>query len=256
MSKYDPLVEYLKAQRKKTVRLTFQQIESILGSELPASALKHPRWWGGNSAVWLFAGWRAIPHLRKKRVDFRRDKTAQRLLAQRLTPPRQTSKESRRTRKQKKRASKTGTWGGTHFEFVCRVEPVRKGKRIVEYQPHVRYVNAEALPLHQWGEGPFCRFQIPASSPIPGVYVITVAGEAKYVGETENLTARYNNGYGTISPRSCFTGGQSTNCRINSFVLRETLRGRSIELWFTPSDDRTKLEASLIGDLQPRWNRK
>ena len=30
---------------------------------------------------------------------------------------------------------------------------------------------------------------------------------------------RYNNGYGRISPRNCFQGGQSTNCRVNNLIF-------------------------------------
>lgn len=206
--------------------------------------------------MWLFSGWRAIPNLRKKRVDFRRDQIAQRLLSQRLAPQRRTSQERRRTRAQKRLAGRTGSWGGVRFELICQIGPMRKGKHIVEDQPHVRYANTRGLPLHQWGDGPFCRFQIPAGRPEPGVYVITVGSDAVYVGETENLTVRFNNGYGSISPRSCFKGGQSTNCRINSFVLRDKSQGRTIELWFAKSDDRKELEALLIRELSPPWNRK
>jgi hypothetical protein len=88
------------------------------------------------------------------------------------------------------------------------------------------------------------------------VYVIAVDGKAMYVGETENLTTRYNYGYGLISPRNCFKGGQSTNCRINAFILTESSQGRVVELWFTPSTDRKGLESSLIRDVRPPWNRK
>ncbi len=256
MSKYDPMASYLEAQRKRGVRLTFQQIESILGTKLPASASKYESWWNGNSAVWLFSGWRAIPNLRKKRVDFRRDKIAQRLLAKRTAPPRKTVKSRRRTRRQRKRAARTGAWGGTQFKLVCQIEPRRKGKKIIEERPHLRYDNKRNLPLHQWGEGPFCFFQIPVLQPVSGVYVIAVSGEAMYVGETENLSVRYNNGYGMISPRNCFVGGQSTNCRVNTFILEEALQGRVVELWFTPSETRKDLEAALITELQPPWNRK
>ncbi len=64
VGKYDPLAAYLaKIQKKKGIRLTFREIESILGDKLPPSAHKYQGWWGGNSAVWLFEGWRAIPNL-------------------------------------------------------------------------------------------------------------------------------------------------------------------------------------------------
>jgi len=256
MSKYDPLATYLKAQPKRKVQLTFAQIETILGTKLPASAAKYYGWWSSDSAVWVFEGWRAIPDLRKLRVDFRRDRIAKQLLEQRLAPPRKTSRERRRTRRHKRAASKTGTWGGIHFQPVCLIEPERRGRRIVMHQPHLRYDNPKDLPLNEWGEGPFCHFHIPPSKPASGVYVIAVDGKATYIGETENLTTRYNNGYGQISPRACFQGGQSTNCRVNSLILAEASRGRVVELWFAPSSDRKSLEASLISRIRPPWNRK
>jgi hypothetical protein len=191
---------------RRGVRLTFGQIESILGTRLPASAAKNYGWWSGNSAMWMLEGWRAIPNLRRKRVSFRRDRIAKRLLEQRLAPPRKTLRARHRTRRHKRAASKTGIWGGVGFGLVCLIEPRRQGKRIVEERPHVRYDNQKGLPLHQWGAGPFCRFQIPPSKPTVGVYVIAVDGQAMYVGETENLTTRYNNGYGQISPRACLKG--------------------------------------------------
>ena len=56
MSKYDQLASYLTAHRRRSVHLTFQQIEQILSTRLPASALKNSGWWNANSAVWVFNG--------------------------------------------------------------------------------------------------------------------------------------------------------------------------------------------------------
>ncbi|GHT97049.1 hypothetical protein FACS1894142_0580 [Spirochaetia bacterium] len=61
MSKYDLLKTFLQDIRGTSVTLTFHQIESILGSDLPLSASTHRQWWanGGHSQAdaWLGAGW-------------------------------------------------------------------------------------------------------------------------------------------------------------------------------------------------------
>ena len=46
--KYDPLYVYLAQQEpgSEHLRLTFQQIEGILGESLPPSAYNHSSWWG------------------------------------------------------------------------------------------------------------------------------------------------------------------------------------------------------------------
>jgi hypothetical protein len=85
---------------------------------------------------------------------------------------------------------------------------------------------------------------------------LQVYENAAYVGETENLTVRYNNGYGRISPRNCFQGGQSANCRVNNLILDAAKNGHRIELWFTKSSDRKTLEERLIARIRPPWNRK
>lgn len=54
------LEKYLK--HKATITLTYAEIESILGFELPEAAYKHRSWWGNDpsatqSHAWLNAGW-------------------------------------------------------------------------------------------------------------------------------------------------------------------------------------------------------
>lgn len=45
-NKYGPLCDYLKRCGKSSVRLTFQEIEDIIGDKLPMSAYKYYAWWG------------------------------------------------------------------------------------------------------------------------------------------------------------------------------------------------------------------
>ena len=62
MEKYRPLERYLSEQREESCLLTFSQIEGLIGAPLPASARRHPPWWGNDrthaqARSWLRAGW-------------------------------------------------------------------------------------------------------------------------------------------------------------------------------------------------------
>lgn len=91
------------------------------------------------------------------------------------------------------------------------------------------------------------------------MYLVSVVGQPVYVGECANLHQRWGPGYGSISPRNCFKGGQQTNCRVNNLLLETARNGNQIELWFRPQSgakaDRIALEAALVDALQPSWNR-
>jgi hypothetical protein len=81
-----------------------------------------------------------------------------------------------------------------------------------------------------------------------------------YVGQCENLEIRWGmTGYGGISPRNCYQGGQQTNCRINNLIYRETKVGVELRLWFHllkgDKQKRLAVEKRLIAALQPTWNR-
>lgn len=65
LSIYDPLRERLSSLHVTTVRMSFTDIEEIIGQGLPPSSRKYSAWWGNNdqggkrhSAAWLKAGWR------------------------------------------------------------------------------------------------------------------------------------------------------------------------------------------------------
>ncbi|AEF93202.1 protein of unknown function DUF1653 [Desulfotomaculum nigrificans CO-1-SRB] len=141
------------------------------------------------------------------------------------------------------------------FKFICEIKPLTdKDGRLIEYEPYKKYKNAAGLKLHKYGKGPFCQFRIPSNIPQAGVYILKVNNEIKYVGECENLSSRYNTGYGQISPRNCFLGGQSTNCKINSYIIKEIKKGSKVELLFRQSQDRFTLERELIEMYKPEWN--
>jgi hypothetical protein len=64
MSKYDALADYLRAQKRDEVPMTFDQIERLIGAKLPASH-QYRAWWSNNSfnsvmtKAWLDAGFRS-----------------------------------------------------------------------------------------------------------------------------------------------------------------------------------------------------
>ena len=62
--KYDPLRRYLRQQTRSRVPMTFQEIESVIGGRLPASARRHRPWWANDARghahadAWLGEGYR------------------------------------------------------------------------------------------------------------------------------------------------------------------------------------------------------
>ena len=150
-------------------------------------------------------------------------------------------------------------YSGCRFIHICKIDPLRDLEgRPVQFMPQSRYRNKKGLALHKYGNGPFCKFDIPNDSNWRGkngVYIILVNSIPKYVGQCANLAHRFRYGYGQIHPRNCFEGGQRTNCRINNLILKEAAkRGDVIELLFYETNDRARIEEMLIGELRPEWN--
>jgi hypothetical protein len=145
---------------------------------------------------------------------------------------------------------------GFEFEHVCDIEPAQAADGSVQhFMPQPRYRNLRNLPLNRYGAGPFCKFTIPRKFGHSGVYVLTINGRVQYVGECANLSARFNSGYGNISPKNCFKGGQETNCRLNNLIYGAVQTGERISLWFFQTADYKSVEAFLRSDLNPPWNR-
>lgn len=155
---------------------------------------------------------------------------------------------------------------GAEFRFIDNMDPDRDpGGRVSELRPASKYDNRNSLRLNKYGEGPFCHFRIRAEKQTLdslGVYGIvqnpsTVLYVGKCTGTTSTLGKRFNTGYGTISPRNCYEGGQSTNCRINHLILEATKRGTMLTVVFHGCHigyEASALEAKLIQKLRPPWN--
>lgn len=146
--------------------------------------------------------------------------------------------------------------GNYSFEYIGDITPIRNPDGSVQqHLPQDRYKNAQGLPLNRYGTGPFCKFKIPNHHRISGVYILTVDDDIRYVGECSNLSARFNTGYGNISPKNCFKGGQETNCRLNNLVYQATTANKRVALWFLQTNDYKATEAALRATLKLAWNR-
>lgn len=78
-SKYEPLTSYLRTQRGNQIRMSFAEIERVIGSKLPPSADTHRAWWSNNPSnnvmtkAWLEAGFESEQvDLSSRKLVFRR----------------------------------------------------------------------------------------------------------------------------------------------------------------------------------------
>ena len=149
---------------------------------------------------------------------------------------------------------KNNSW---KFDHICEIIPETDEKGIpTEFFPQKRYNNKKNLSLNRYGKGPFCKFNIDEKfCGKSGVYTISINNKIQYVGQCKDIHGRFNNGYGNISPRNCFERGQSTNCRVNSEILKSYKSYDEIQLCFFETKDRYNIECLLICHLEPLWNK-
>ena len=77
--KYQPLTEFLRRQSGAVVRMSFDEIERVIGAKLPPSATHHRAWWSNNAQnnvmtkAWKDAGFESEDvDMKRRRVAFRR----------------------------------------------------------------------------------------------------------------------------------------------------------------------------------------
>src|SRR2546427_10126820 len=77
--KYEPLTEFLRRQSRAVVRMSFDEIERVIGTKLPPSATHHRAWWSNNAQnnvmtkAWKEAGFESEDvDMKGRRVAFRR----------------------------------------------------------------------------------------------------------------------------------------------------------------------------------------
>lgn len=136
------------------------------------------------------------------------------------------------------------------------IEPERRADGTLRlFQPQNKYGGRHRVPLHRYGSGSFCRFKVPGHITKPGVYLIVADDTLAYVGECVDFSQRFNMGYGQISPRNCYAGGQETNCRVNQLILRCAQAERTVAVYFIETPHHKALEDALVKAYSPPWNR-
>lgn len=82
MSKYESLTTALSRQNTRQWRVSFEDIETIIGTKLPNSAYRHRAWWSNNptnsvmTKAWLKAGWISSDvDMAAQKVTFRKSET-------------------------------------------------------------------------------------------------------------------------------------------------------------------------------------
>ena len=93
MSKYDPLTRYLKNSEDDIVRLTFVEIEDILGCPLSDSAKTYRAMWANSSShlskFWTNINWKVnhVNYEGEKYVEFIKYKPSDKMEAQKINIP-------------------------------------------------------------------------------------------------------------------------------------------------------------------------
>lgn len=149
--------------------------------------------------------------------------------------------------------------GNYEFEFVETIEPKKnQDGGIWNEFPQCRYINEENIELHEYGKGAFCKFKLNNAKSVSGVYAWVLEGETEpiYIGETNNFQKRFCIGYGTISPRNCYVGGQMTNCKMNKVVLQKYIEGKKIQIYFYSTKDYKNVELELLNIIDTPYNAK
>ena len=261
ISKYSSLRRFLFSSGKDYLTLTFSRIEEVLGFELPKSAYKHNAWWANGSHAhadaWLSAGYKVEQvNLDSQRVSFRRGGNKVNLTASPKLKSRIITDTAHINFVHVDPKAKTLSVYGYQFVFIQQIIPeCDVSGEVVKFYPQQVYDNKNNLPLSHHGNGAFCRFSINAGD-WPGVYLWVVDNNIIYIGETDGLRRRFNMGYGNISPRNCYVGGQTTNCKMNKVALSLFEQGMIISLYFYKTTDYKRVELELLRKIITPYNVK
>jgi len=259
MSKYAPLNNYLLECSKEQVSMTFLELEQVLGFALPKSAHTYSAWWanGGHSHAhaWLNAGYE-VERIDIPATTITFSKNGVPAKSQVRSRVRKTTSTINTELVQIDPNADKMVVCGYEFRFLQQLNPeCDNDGQIVRHYPQDGYDNKNGIPLSGHGGGAFCHFSINAGD-WPGVYLWVVDGVIIYIGETVGLQQRFNMGYGNISPRNCYVGGQSTNCKMNKVVLSLYEKGKTVSLYFCQTADYKRVELDLLGKINTPYNKK
>lgn len=144
---------------------------------------------------------------------------------------------------------------GIHFTKTAEIRLLRDENGSYVYFPQLRFNNVKNHPylagINESTE--FCHFK-PDLPKGKGVYLWVVDNEIIYLGEAVDLRSRFNSGYGNISPRNCFKGGQSTNVKMNRVALSYFKEGKKIDIYIIKTEKHKEIEAFLLNRIFTPYN--
>ena len=262
--KYCPLHQFLATLDRREWETTFTEIERILGLPLPPSARRWTAWWENGRShtqarAWLEAGWEVHSlDIVEESVAFARAQGTSQRHNMRRTPTLRRHEKEFYTPPPSVGLSGVVRLRLLSYVFVhaATIDPERGTDGTpLEFMPQSRYFRARTTRLNRYGAGPFCRFTVKNLPTTSGIYALTIDGQLVYVGIANDLARRWGQqGYATISPRNCYVGGQSTNCKVNNLILQTARDSRRIGLWIHETHAPKPIESRLIRRLDPPWN--
>jgi len=142
-------------------------------------------------------------------------------------------------------------------QFENKIKEYKNGKNGKKYEKYVKSIEEyqDAFGKVKKISDVFCEFRLNKeaiskkfnlgnSNDVSGVYIWKINGEIVYIGETKTFIKRFNEGYGRITPRNIFAGGQNTNCRMN--IVAKKNKNKIIEIYFCKTNKCKELESNLL----------
>ncbi len=143
---------------------------------------------------------------------------------------------------------KTKTLLSYNFVYVdtIKLEQDANGD-IISYNSKGRYLKKDTASLNKYGNLEFCRFFVNNLPTVSGIYALFEDDVCVYIGRAKNLSARWGRrNYGAISPKNCYVGGQSTNCKVNNYIYEATKAGKKLELYIYETQNYIQVEKQLL----------
>ncbi|KZB73492.1 MULTISPECIES: hypothetical protein [Thalassospira] len=205
MSRYDELSTFLSSRNICTLKMTFRELEDLLGFSLPSSAYKYQEWWANNpipgrqSHSWLSVGWKT------ENLDVAGQSVSFRQIGHKQSADRKQERDKTATRPQMQSVPSSSN------DLPMSVQ--------VSVEMKWRYLGP--LTLDANGDVVF-----PSAPTVPGLYRFRLMDNDDahhYIGETAGLRRRFQH-YRTPGP------SQKTNIRVNALFKEHLGSGGCVEV--------------------------
>ena len=149
---------------------------------------------------------------------------------------------------------------GLEYVYICDININKNGSALHTFR--WRGLKRRTRSISTYDNDKFCSFSIPTLAHWPlqelsGVYTICQTFSHLtlfYVGQTDNLSARFNIAYGHISKKHF----NPHSARINKKIYAEIKAGNLLQIYFhknVPDESvRKDIEGDLIRKENPDWN--